>query len=56
MTPRLIEILAERKRAKAQAEIQATTKEQGVEENSAPALILVPAFDLPTEDQFSKYF
>lgn len=56
MTPRLIELLAQRKRAKAQAETLQATNEQEVEENSTPALILVPAFDLPTEDRFSKYF
>ena len=53
---RLKEILAERKRAKAQAETSQATKEQEVEENSTPALILVPAFDLPNEDRFSQYF
>ena len=55
-TMRLKEILAERKRAKAQAETSQATKEQEVEENSTPALILVPAFDLPNEDRFSQYF
>ena len=56
MRPRLKEILAERRKAKAQAETSQATNEQAVEENSTPALILVPAFDLPTEDRFSKYF
>lgn len=53
---RLKEILAERRRVKEQAETSQATNEQAVEENSTPALILVPAFDLPTEDGFSKYF
>lgn len=53
---RLKEILAERRRAKAQAETSQATKEQEVEENSTPAIILVPAFDLPNEDRFSPYF
>lgn len=53
---RLKEILAERRRAKAQAETSQATKEQAEEENSTPALILVPAFDLPNEDRFSQYF
>lgn len=49
----LKEILAERRKAQARQQQTITT---GTETPEAPALILVPAFDLPSEDEFSQYF
>lgn len=55
---RLKDILAERKRAKAQADAIATTEERTEEQSSVPVpvLALVPAWDFSTEDEFSPFF
>lgn len=54
MIPRLKAIL-ERKKAKAETQ-STTTEEQRVSIEETPALILVPAFDFKTDDEFSPYF
>ena len=53
MIPRLKAIL-ERKKAK--AETKTNNEEQRVSIEETPALILVPAFDCKTDDEFSPYF
>ena len=54
MIPRLKAIL-ERKKAKAETQ-STTTEEQGVSIEETPALVLVPAIDCKTDDEFSPYF
>ena len=56
MTPRLQAIL-DKLRGKPKADTQATNEVQADSpKEESPALILVPFFDCPTEDRFSKYF
>ena len=53
MTPRLKELLEKRK---AKADTQTETKTQEITADDTPAIILVPAFDIPMRDEYSEYF
>ena len=55
MTPRLKELLERRRKPQGDTPKE-QTQVQEVSEKETPAIILVPAWDYPTEDEFSPYF
>lgn len=56
MTPRLKELLERRKAKTDTATATQTEDTQVVSLEETPAVILVPAFDCPLEDEFSQWF
>ena len=56
MTPRLQAILDRLRKPKADTQDTATEVQADSPKEESPALILVPFFDCPSEDRFSKYF
>ena len=56
MNPRLQRLIEELRKQKADTEIVKPTEAREDSEKESPSLILVPYFDLPQEDEFSRYF
>lgn len=56
MTPRLQAILDRLRKPKADTQTATEAKQEDSPKEESPALVLVPFFDCPNEDRFSKYF
>lgn len=56
MTPKLQAILDRLRKPKADTQTATEATQVDSTKEESPALVLVPFFDCPNEDRFSKYF